>query len=226
LHDFTTRVMNFALAPLAIAASLDLFIVGSRYSSIAAGLALGAGAASLAAVLWYLGPGLLKPERAHPMDKHDAPERKLEDQVHEVLTEARMVLPGVQALMAFGVIAVLMQGYDSLPDALRTAHLVSLCCITLAMALLMAPAAFHRLAEHGEATERFRRTAARLVLAGMAALAPGLALGLWIVAERATGSRSAGMLGGLVFLFFYGAIWFVWPVLVRRSKTHRRKPVP
>lgn len=149
------------------------------------------------------------------------PDTALSDKVRHVLTEARMVLPGAQALLGFGAIAVLMDAFKTLSPTLKVVHTVGLCWIALAVVLLMTPAAYHRIAEHGEHSERFHAVATRLLLCAMAALAPGLAAATWIVLEQATGSRAAGIAAAAcVMLVAYGA-WFGWTALLRWNDRKR-----
>jgi hypothetical protein len=86
--------------------------------------------------------------------------------------------------------------------------------------LLMAPAAYHRLAEHGEETGRFHRVASRFVLAALAPLALGIAGDLAVVGWKLTGSvpAAAALAGGAVLLF--AATWAAYP-LASRLATRR-----
>ena len=142
------------------------------------------------------------------------------DRVRQVLTEARMVLPGAQALLGFGSIAVLMDAFKQLPGTLKLVHAIGLCFIALAIVLLMTPAAYHRIVEEGRESERFHRVASRLLLAAMASLAPGLGAALWLVLEVAFESRAAGLVGAIgVVAVFYSA-WFGWTLFQRaRART-------
>jgi len=74
--------------------------------------------------------------------------------------------------------------------------------------LLIAPAAYHRLAEAWEDTEHFRVVASRLLLAALVFLGPGMAGDLFLVIAKVTGSTiKAGLTAGLLLLAFYG-LWF------------------
>ncbi len=73
----------------------------------------------------------------------------LEEEATHATDEARMVLPGVQAIMGFQLIAVFNQRFESLSLGEQILHLVAFALITLAMGLIMTPAAYHRQAERG-----------------------------------------------------------------------------
>ena len=69
----------------------------------------------------------------------------LKDQAHSMHEEARMVLPGIQALFGFQLIAVFNRPFFDLGDSDRALHLASLILVGIAIGLVMAPAAHHRL---------------------------------------------------------------------------------
>src|SRR5947209_10666573 len=87
---------------------------------------------------------------------------KLKEKIKQVLEEARMVLPGAQALLGFQFIVILTNSFDQLPAQAKLVHVGSLAAIALSIILLMTPAAYHRIVEEGEDTERFHRFATRV----------------------------------------------------------------
>ena len=101
-----------------------------------------------------------------------------------LLEECRMVLPGIQALFGFQLIAVFNQGFgEKLAHHAQLLHLVALVLTALPMALVMTPAALHRQAEPREVSERFVWMASNMVLAGMLPLALGVAIDVYVVAS-------------------------------------------
>ncbi|HVZ93473.1 MAG TPA: DUF6328 family protein [Phycisphaerales bacterium] len=220
LHRFATRMLCLALPPIAIGLGASMFVVGERASGMALALALGAGVPACAMSTWYGVPMLWN---ARARQRNDEPTEKnmrtpVGDKVRQVLTEARMVLPGAQALLGFGSIAVLMDAFKELPPTLKVVHTAGVCFIAVAVILLMTPAAYHRLVEDGEQTERFHRVASRLLLLAMAALAPGLSAAVWIVMERVSGSRAVGVTAAMCALAMFYGCWFGWTGVVRRHR--------
>ena len=108
----------------------------------------------------------------------------LEDEASHATDEARMVLPGVQAILGFQLVAVFNQRFHDLTDRLQFLHLVAFLFLAVAMGLIMAPAAYHRRAEPGCLTRRF---------VNFASLLAGLLLflvALWfVVPQRARRAR-------------------------------------
>jgi len=147
----------------------------------------------------------------------DAGGTPLSDQIKRVLLEARIVLPGVQALLGFQLIIVYMDAFDRLAGLLKYAHLAGLACIGLSMVWLMTPAAYHRLVEHGEDSERFLRLSGRLLMLAMALLALVTAIDFWVVVEKVSHARSWGLVSaGAALVVFYG-LWFGYTWYRRRQ---------
>src|ERR1700704_5337573 len=81
---------------------------------------------------------------------------KIEDEtVDQMLTEARVIVPGVQALFGFQLSAVITQSFDRLPSSSKVVHAIALGLVALSTILLMAPAAYHRIVYGGEASKEF-----------------------------------------------------------------------
>jgi hypothetical protein len=217
LHRFTTRVLCLGLLPFALGLAGDGAIVG-YVAAGTPGAATGALAAGAGAMLaWYAYPAAQRREGREPMTgPHDG--ATLNDRITHALAEVRTILPGTQALLGFGTIAVLTEGFAALPPFLRTLHVASLAFIGVSTVVLMTPAAFHRVAERGESTERALRVMDRCVLIGMAALALGLAGDLWLVLEKVSGSRAAGAGGAAALLLVYFGAWFGWTSTVRLAR--------
>lgn len=223
LHPAVLRASNTAmcisLLPFAVGLSAVCVIVGERVLSAAAGVGLGAMGFAGAMAAWYALPAWLRrrrPASEKPVNPPQTVSDDVEVKIHHVLTEARMVLPGAQALLGFASIAVLTDRFDRLSAVLKAVHVGSFLFIVCAVILLMMPAAYHRIVEHGEHTERFHRIATRLLLLAMAALAPGLAGTAWIIAEIALASRAWGVAAFGATLASLYAAWFGWTMLLAR----------
>lgn len=221
LLSFATAVLALALLPFAMGIGASVSVVGRRICGTPLALAMGGTAVAVPLLLWYLIPAASRRHKTDHAAREQPGATPIADKVRQVLTETRMVLPGAQALLGFGTIAVLMDAFKDFPPTLKAVHGAGLGFITLAVALLMAPAAYHRIAERGEATEHFHRVATRFLLLAMGSLAPGIAAALWIVLETSTGSRSAGvwMAAATVALFY--AAWFGVPLALSRHAQTR-----
>ncbi|MDQ6917702.1 MAG: DUF6328 family protein [Pseudomonadota bacterium] len=142
----------------------------------------------------------------------------LVDETRTILDEARMVLPGVQALFGFQLIAVFNARFEDLPAALQTLHLAALVAGAISMALVMTPAAYHRIAERGRISSRFADLASRLIAAAMAPLALSIALDAFIVSVLIAGSFVTAAVIGIALATMFLGMWFAWPIRDARRR--------
>ena len=152
-------------------------------------------------------------------------ERTLKQREHETLDreakhaleEARMVLPGVQALFGFQLVAVFNQPFERLlSPAEQRLHLGALLLTAATVALMMAPAAYHRQAEPHHISSRFVRMASLLLTAGMFALMLSIWMDCFLIAKILTKDtlRSVLLISPLALL--YVGLWCVLPRVMRR----------
>ena len=141
----------------------------------------------------------------------------LDDAAAHLLEECRMVLPGIQALFGFQMIAVFNQGFgEKLSHAQQLLHLVAIVLTTLAMALVMTPAALHRQAEPTSVSERFLWLASNVVLAGMFPLAIAVGLDAYVVASIVLHNDAVAAVLAVVLLAVFIFLWLVLPRHERR----------
>ena len=96
----------------------------------------------------------------------------LEEETRTVIEEARMVLPGIQAFFGFQLIAVFNTGFQELTHTEQVLHLIALLLLAVSIALIMTPAAYHRIAERGMVSRRFVALASRFLECAMFPLMP------------------------------------------------------
>jgi hypothetical protein len=142
---------------------------------------------------------------------------KLDAAARHLLEECRMVLPGIQALFGFQLIAVFNEGFAlKLSDPEQRTHLLAIALVGVAVALVMAPAAIHRQTQQREVSERFIWLSSRLVIASMYPLAVALCLDVYLIARVILGSYAAsGAIAGALLLVLM-ALWVVVPWHERR----------
>jgi hypothetical protein len=145
--------------------------------------------------------------------------------VEYLLEECRIVLPGIQVLFGFQLATVFSSGFTKLLDGgEQRLHLLAIAVVAIAIALIMAPAAYHRQTEPEHASEAFIRVSTRLLLASMPPLAVAICLDFHLVARVMLGN---GVLGdGVItwlaagsFVVFVG-LWFVLPWIARWRHWH------
>jgi xanthine/uracil/vitamin C permease (AzgA family) len=132
-----------------------------------------------------------------------------------LLEECRMVLPGIQGLFGFQLIAVFSEGFHARLDAFeQDLHLGAIALIGLAIALIMTPAAINRRLDPRIVSAGFVALSARLLLWSMLPLALGLCLDFYLVARVITGSVHVLWLA-LPMAAVFLALWWWLPRRVR-----------
>ena len=96
--------------------------------------------------------------------------------VDNALNEARTLVLVVQVLLGFRLQAVFQSGFDRLPTTAQNAHLVGLGLETVALALLLWPAARHRIVEEGRDTAGFHHFVTGVMTVALLPVALGLGL--------------------------------------------------
>ena len=144
---------------------------------------------------------------------------RLDRELNELLSELRVALPGVQVMFAFLLTVPFAQRFGGITAPQKTAYFVAFIATALASALLLAPAAYHRVQWRRGDKERLLRIATRLALAGFVALAVAVSAAVFVVTDLlyATGLAAAVTAGVATTLV---AFWFVLPVSGRFR--HRR----
>jgi hypothetical protein len=148
------------------------------------------------------------------MADHESKGQRLDRELMELLQELRVVLPGVQVLLAFLLTAPFQQRFAQLPGSLRDAFFASIVCATIATILLIAPSAHHRLRWRAGEKERLLRIGNQMALWGTVFLAAAIVLALYVVTNVLFTSDLALWTAGVATVVFVG-IWYVLPLVVR-----------
>ena len=213
-----TLFAGTALLPISIALALDVFVAMERIFSISIAVLAGAVFFVLALLFWYMLEWIVK-RKGQPMSQQDPPKpTPLETQVDQLLTEARVIIPGVQALLGFQLTVTLTRAFQELPVDAKVAHAIALCCIGIAVILLMAPASLHRISFGGQDDPDFLKIASVFVVAAPLPLAFGIGLDSYVAAGRALQSEGAATIlaSGAVLVLL--GMWYAYP-LWRRMRS-------
>ena len=121
----------------------------------------------------------------------------------ELLNELRVGLPGVQFLFAFLLVVPFQQRGGQLTDFQRDVYLVTLVAAAVSTALLIAPAAQHRLLFRKHDKEGLLRRGGRSAYAGLVVLALAIPSAVLLVidvlfADRTLAWTTASLVAGLL----------------------------
>lgn len=208
VHQFATTMMDVALIPFLLAFALDFYTSMGRIIGTTGGLIAGTIVGVTCLSLWY-GLGWLSRSRKENKDeKPKANRTPLKTKIDQALTEARVVLPGAQALLGFQLITMFMEAFDKLPNSSKFIHMTSLGLIALTTILLMTPAAFHRIAERGEDTQRMHKVASAFLMSAMVTLPLGICGDVYVVLDKVTNSFALSVACASGALAFFYGTWF------------------
>ena len=204
---------GLGLAPLTASLGLSTYVVIDRHFGMRAGIASGLALTWLAAFAWF-GLELLIGSSTGGTQM-ETPRTPLATKIDQMLTEARVIIPGAQALFGFQLVAMLTTGFERLPEHAKLVHAAALCLITVNVILLMTPAALHRLSFGGEDSVSFLRIDSAFVIAAPLFLAGGIALESYVVMQKAEASQGwAAIAAGASFLVLFG-LWYALPLALR-----------
>lgn len=128
-------------------------------------------------------------------------------QLNELLQEIRVVMPGVQVLFAFLLAVPFADGFERVNSFQKDVYLFTLLTAAVSSALLIAPAAYHRIMFQQGEKERILRYASRGAVAGLAFLALSMSGAVMLVTSFLFGDVTAGLMTAVVALLF-GVLWF------------------
>src|SRR5919112_42720 len=123
----------------------------------------------------------------------------LHARVKTALDETRTLILGAQILLGFQYQGVFREQFETLSPQARVMDACVLGLMLLTTALLIAPSAFHRIAEQGESTGRIQTWTGRFASAALLPFAVALGLDLAIAMERTLGSGWVSGLAGISF---------------------------
>lgn len=223
----TTRILNraslglrCALLPLSLALGADVAIgLATNAGAMFAALA-GAAFAGAALFLWYALP-LSTAARHRPREEQmEDKQPSLEACITEALTELRVILPGAQALFGFQLTAVLTESFARLSEVSRIVHLASLGLVAVAIVMLIAPAAYHRIAAGGNAEESVLRYAVRMMLPAVGLLALGLIGNAYVTVRWITKSDTLALAIGGGAAVAFATLLYGLPLASRYRNRH------
>ena len=150
--------------------------------------------------------------------------QSLQEEAETMLSEARMVLPGIQALFGFQLIAVFSDRFEALQPGLQILHFGATTLVVIVVALMMAPAAYHRIAGRGCVSRDFLTLGSRLISVAMAPLAVAIALELFIVGVAISNDATLAVVVATLSLLMLAGAWLLMPLLVRAARRPQPRP--
>jgi hypothetical protein len=209
---------QLALLPLAGGTGCDVFVATSGPFGRLLAAVFSIATFVLALLGWYgLGIGLRRRWSANaqgvPMQHEETP---LQTKIAQMLTEARVVLPGAQALVGFQLIVMMTKAFDRLPPGVKAVHLTALLSLTLTIVLLICPAAIHRIAFGGADDPRLHSAGSLLITIALLPLAVAISCDLWVALTILFGEGLVALAGAVAAFALLMVLWFLLPLFLRR----------
>jgi hypothetical protein len=148
------------------------------------------------------------------MSNGESKSERLNRELMELLQELRVVIPGVQVLLAFLLTAPFQQRFAALPGSMRNAYFGAIACATLATAFLIAPPVHHRLRWRARDKERLVRVGNRMAIVGTVFLAAAIVLALYVITDVLFTTNLA-VLTAVAGLVVFAGLWYLVPLLGR-----------
>jgi hypothetical protein len=209
---------GISLLPFALSIGLDFYVVFELVTGRPAAVAAGFIFFGLAGTFWY---GFEFMSKRHEQVAAWSPTpaaTPLSTKIENLLREARVILPGAQALLGFQFVVILTKEFAALPPLSQALHLAALCSVAFATILLMTPAALHRITYAGEDSEEFLKRGSRFVLTAPIFLGLGIAADLYVVTYAAVQSHGLGVAVGVGALIVLGTLWYGFPFAIRMDE--------
>jgi hypothetical protein len=144
----------------------------------------------------------------------ETPMQRADRAYAEILQELRVAQTGVQILFAFLLALAFQARFGDITSFQRGTYVVTLMLCAGATALLIAPAAFHRVIYRRRLKQHLVRVANRLAISGLVLLLLSMASAVLLIMDVVLGLVPAIVLAGVVLAWFT-MWWFVLPLRSR-----------
>ncbi|HYY08389.1 MAG TPA: DUF6328 family protein [Actinomycetota bacterium] len=150
------------------------------------------------------------PDTAGPQPG-ESPKERVDRELIELLNGLRVILPGVQVLLAFLLTVPFSSGFPKVSDFQRGVYFVTVLLTVAAVAALTMPAAYHRLRFREGDKEQMLLTSNVFAIAGLVLLALAMASVVFLITGALFGTGVAAVVG-VVTVGIVGGVWFAIPL--------------
>jgi hypothetical protein len=129
-----------------------------------------------------------------------------------LLNECRMLLPGIETLFGFQLIAVFNATFaEKLTPFEQRLHLLAMTLIIISLVVIMTPAAYHRQTRPFDVTQQFIHLSTRLLLISSAPLALGISLDFYLICRLILKDAFLPFILAIAVFALFIALWYVLP---------------
>jgi hypothetical protein len=144
----------------------------------------------------------------------ESPKERVDRELIELLNGLRVILPGVQVLLAFLLTVPFSSGFERASSTNRIVYFITVLLTVAATGALTMPAAYHRIRFRQGDKEQMLRLSNTFAIAGLALLTVAMASVVFLITNVLYGMAAAVPVGIVVFALL-GFAWFAVPVFRR-----------
>ena len=140
---------------------------------------------------------------------HETEKERLDRELIELLNELRVALPGVQVLFAFLLAVPFYQRFEDVTSFQRDVYFATLSLALIAIALMIAPTAVHRLNFRANDKKAIVMISNRLAIVGVSVLALAMVGVMVLISDLLFGPAmtvAVGVLSAFVFALLWAAL--------------------
>jgi hypothetical protein len=152
-----------------------------------------------------------KPRGVSGPEPDESPKERVDRELIELLNGLRVILPGVQVLLAFLLTVAFSQGFTEATSTDRIVYFATVLLTVAAIGALTMPAAYHRIRFREGDKEQMLRISNVFAIGGLVLLTFAMASVVFLIANRLYGLGAAVPVA-LVVLAALGSAWFAVPL--------------
>ncbi|MBS2014076.1 MAG: hypothetical protein JST00_14395 [Deltaproteobacteria bacterium] len=137
----------------------------------------------------------------------------------ELLSETRILLPGTEIFLAFLTTLPFTNRFDQLSKTEHGVYVCTFFATLVSFVLMVAPAAYHRVARPIHDKERFKNFANVLLVVGLVPISVSVVLTTFLVTSMVLGDRHA-IWGAVAMGVVVAVLWWAVPL----GRAHDRFP--
>jgi hypothetical protein len=137
------------------------------------------------------------------------------EDLSDLLTEIRLLVPGTLILVAFLIALPFNSGYTRISQVDNAVYVATFICAMMSLLMFVAPAAQHRLMSPLPDRAAFKRSVNRQVIIGLAPLSAAIILATYFVISDVVSDLAAGIVAGIIGLAI-AVLWWIIPLKTRR----------
>jgi uncharacterized protein DUF6328 len=137
------------------------------------------------------------------------------EDLSDLLTEIRLLVPGTLILVAFLISLPFNSGYTRISRLDNAVYVATFICAMLSLLMFVAPAAQHRLMSPLPDRAAFKRSVNRQVIIGLVPLSAAITLATYFVISDVVSDLAAGIVAGIIALAI-AWLWWIIPLKSRR----------